>query len=675
MSEYSLDEPGFAPPVPPVPPSSSESSVETPVDGRRKCSSCPRRMSKKSADRHTLCVNFRGFDCDLNNRCEECLEWSEEEFVKYAKYRKSLKSRESSSRKTSVPTPPLTTSGPSPQPAPQPAPHPAQQPALQPAPRLAQRDDIQSQVDSLAFNFQSLSETLTSQLNDFMNRFLSQSQSSCQPRLGPDAGESHPGRTAGESRMFQGEGAPSRNPLVPPSTFTPLTHDSRAPQPEQSGRAPPRSPSYAAPCASARQAPRPPPPFSAPPQPSTSGWVPPGPPPPRSRRDSSESESEASDNESVTSVCDSASARLADLIYEVCPDSRPLFDVRAPCCGFEAWLGHPEAAASKQRFRMYPRVAEVQEEVAARLEVLARRAKPLSRVIPARARAYAMADDAIFTSSQPVNSAFAQLVGSRALGSRRWGSVTFSEMERLERLFQGQLEVMSSSLWLMSGILAMLKRDGFQPSDPALFNSALSSVSAALSRQARTAAAGSTFIRAKRRESLLAHTTLPVPETQKRDLTVTPGSSSGLFDVELLAEVVSQVQSSSQISSNLALSGSLCRGRSAPSSSSSPLTGPRLSSFARGRPYGKRSSSSSRSGSRKRFRGGKGGGGGSFFQAFGFPEVGAISFQDPIRQLSVPPLAGLEGQGCRAVGGRGAEGRLLSALPQPPSIVTHCNSL
>ena len=34
MSEYSLDEPGFTPPVTPVPPS-SKSSVETPVDGRR----------------------------------------------------------------------------------------------------------------------------------------------------------------------------------------------------------------------------------------------------------------------------------------------------------------------------------------------------------------------------------------------------------------------------------------------------------------------------------------------------------------------------------------------------------------------------------------------------------------------------------------------------------------
>ena len=56
------------------------------------------------------------------------------------------------------------------------------------------------------------------------------------------------------------------------------------------------------------------------------------------------------------------------------------------------------------------------------------------------------------------------------------------------------------------------------------------------------------------------------------------------------------MHSSSQISSNLALSCSLRRSRSAPASSSSPLTGPRLSSFPRGRPYGGSSSSSSRSG-------------------------------------------------------------------------------
>ena len=149
--------------------------------------------------------------------------------------------------------------------------------------------------------------------------------------------------------------------------------------------------------------------------------------------------------------------------------------------------------------------------MAASSESLARCSKPLSRVIPTRARAYALAGDAVFASSQPVTSAFAQLASSGVFGSRRWGSVTFSDMERLECLFQGQLEVTSSSLWLMSGFLAMLKRDRFQPSDPALFNTALSSVSAALSRQACTAAAGSGFLRAKRRESLLAHTLSQFP--------------------------------------------------------------------------------------------------------------------------------------------------------------------
>ena len=58
---------------------------------------------------------------------------------------------------------------------------------------------------------------------------------------------------------------------------------------------------------------------------------------------------------------------------------------------------------------------------------------------------------------------------------------------------------------------------------------------------------------------------------------------------------------------------------------------------------------------------------GSFFRTFGFPEVGTFSFPAPFRRLSVPPLAGLEGQGCGALGCRGAAGGLLSALPQHSS--------
>ena len=73
----------------------------------------------------------------------------------------------------------------------------------------------------------------------------------------------------------------------------------------------------------------------------------------------------------------------------------------------------------------------------------------------------------------------------------------------------------------------MLKRDGFNPSTPGLFNTVISSVSASLAFQARTAASGSVFLRSKRRESLLAHSKVPIPELQKRALVVTLGSDSG----------------------------------------------------------------------------------------------------------------------------------------------------
>ena len=80
MSDYTLDEPGFKAPGAPTPaPPSSDSSVETPPEVRLKCIACPRRMSKKTANRHTLCVSRRGFDCDIDTHCEECLEWLEEE--------------------------------------------------------------------------------------------------------------------------------------------------------------------------------------------------------------------------------------------------------------------------------------------------------------------------------------------------------------------------------------------------------------------------------------------------------------------------------------------------------------------------------------------------------------------------------------------------------------------
>ena len=435
-------------------------------------------------------------------------------------------------------------------------------------------------------------------------------QSSSQTRLGNDAGLPQPGQTAGESRTFQALGVDNR---TSGGNAQFLGQGVRAPRQEFVG--PSAAPQHhaspgPAPQPSASFVPLQPPPRSGdpPPQPSTSGWVPSGPPPPRSSRGlHASSELEDSETESEFSAQDSASTRLAELIYEVCPDSRPLSDdARQPRCGFEGWFDQPESFASRQYFRLYPRVGEVESEVEARAEALARHSKPLSQLLPSRSRRHTVADRPLYAPSLVVNPSFAQLAGAKAVGSNRWGSISFSEMERLGRMFRSQLEMTSSSLWLMTGILAMLKRDGFQPADPTLFNAALASASATLSQQAHTSASGSAFLRSKRRESLLSHTSIPVPEAQRRALTVAPGSESSLFNEEILSVVVAQVQQSS-ISSNLAVSKSLGRGRGRSSSSSSPLVDPSPSGSSRsGRPHGKRSASSSRFGGRKCFRGGKG---------------------------------------------------------------------
>ena len=87
-------------------------------------------------------------------------------------------------------------------------------------------------------------------------------------------------------------------------------------------------------------------------------------------------------------------------------------------------------------------------------------------------------------------------------------------------------------------------------------------------------------------------------------------------------------------------------------------------SFPNGRPSGKRSSSSYVLvvvGASERC------GGGLLLPDLRVSGSGCRLLLDPFWRLSVPPLAGLEGQGCGDLGGRGAAAGLLSALPQHSS--------
>ena len=50
-------------------------------------------MSSLPLDRHSFCYKCRGADCNLENRCDECMSWSLEEMKFYVKLCKSLASK------------------------------------------------------------------------------------------------------------------------------------------------------------------------------------------------------------------------------------------------------------------------------------------------------------------------------------------------------------------------------------------------------------------------------------------------------------------------------------------------------------------------------------------------------------------------------------------------------
>ena len=236
----------------------------------------------------------------------------------------------------------------------------------------------------------------------------------------------------------------------------------------------------------------------------------------------------------------------------------------------------PASSSSRPRYRVYPRVVEVVSEVAVHAAALHRRSNPLSGILLRQIHRYAVAVQQFFAAPQPVNPSFSRLAGAAAVGSMRWGSVTFAEMEHLGRLFRCQLETTSSSLWMMSGILAMLKSDGFNPSTPGLFNTAIASVSASLAFSGTYSGVGVGV-------PLLYTSGVSTDAFEGPDSGVAetrahshPVSVTGLFDEPLLNSLAAQVTEDSFVSSSLAVSKALssCSGSKPLATSSSPIAGP-----------------------------------------------------------------------------------------------------
>ena len=213
----------------------------------------------------------------------------------------------------------------------------------------------------------------------------------------------------------------------------------------------------------------------------------------------------------------------------------------------------------------------------------------------------------IFVISDFLNSDYSRICRSKSVPRSRAASVNISDLERLERAACVILAGDSQCFWFLSALLAQLKDDGYRPSNPSLFDRSISALSAALAAQTSVVANVSEFVTTKWRESYLAHASFTLPGYLKRELLVTPGTDSFLFNKSLLSTAIENMKEDSLLSSTsslAALSKAACKTKSQGGTNrySSPLDAPRASSSG----FRKRSASPYRLGM-KRGRGGRGG--------------------------------------------------------------------
>ena len=106
----------------------------------------------------------------------------------------------------------------------------------------------------------------------------------------------------------------------------------------------------------------------------------------------------------------------------------------------------------------------------------------------------------------------------RKVPSHRLVGVTLADISALESSFKAQTEALSHSMWVLAGLLGMLRNDGYSPRDLPLFNQFVASLSMGMAFQANATCNGTAFSVLKRREYYNSHLPSYISEQQKAHL-------------------------------------------------------------------------------------------------------------------------------------------------------------
>ena len=165
-------------------------------------------------------------------------------------------------------------------------------------------------------------------------------------------------------------------------------------------------------------------------------------------------------------------------------------------------------------------------------------------VLPTWGDIYRLRD---FTSSHvaaPLNHQYSRLL-QKLVPSSRYVSLSLEESARLESCLRGLVESQSFVSWAMASLFAFLRDAGLSPSDEC-FNKVVSSLSVALTTQAKAFYVAASFLKQVRRETYVAHLPPHTHDSVKHALLSTPSEDS-LFSEEVIQRSLGQVRNDSQL--------------------------------------------------------------------------------------------------------------------------------
>ena len=220
---------------------------------------------------------------------------------------------------------------------------------------------------------------------------------------------------------------------------------------------------------------------------------------------------------------------------------------------FESFFAPAAPATPSLQLNWFDRVRTSLVEADSRVAAILSSGRPERLVLPQRLGSYAVKGDCALGRAVPVNESLLSHF-ERPLRPTLQMGVTVRDAMALEASCRAQLEALSYSMWVLSGLLGFVRLQDFTPADPVLFHHLVTALSKSLAHQAQVTASHTAFLCHRRREFYLSHLPAYFSNVSKRSMLSSPAVfADSRFREEDVSHLLEATRSSSSLKSQQAM--------------------------------------------------------------------------------------------------------------------------